>query len=90
MVGYEGCADGSIEKLQVVDERFYTAQVFRLTCKGAVTVFEIAIMEADKMIPYGKLRITNKDTGNLWEDKEFTEKTGITYHVACRIARRSL
>lgn len=90
MVGYEGCVDGTIEKLCITKEEFYTAQVFRLTCKGAVTVFEIAIMEAGKIIPYRKLRITDKDTGNLWEDKEFTEKTGINYHVACRIARRSL
>ena len=90
MVGYDGCVGGTIEKLQVVYERFYTAQVFRLTCRGAVTVFEIATMEAGKIIPYRKLRITDKDTGNLWEDKEFTEKTGINYHVACRIARRSL
>jgi hypothetical protein len=76
--------------LQVVDERFYTAHAFRLTCKDAVTVFEIVTMFRGKMIPYRKLRITDKDTGNLWEDKEFTEKTGITYHIACGMARRSL
>lgn len=83
---YKGTID-DIEQIRFIDEFHITAHVLKLTQDEVSTVLTITVYEYGGMVPFGKLRITNEQGTKLWKDEKFTEKTGISYHIACRIAR---